>query len=106
MVKTYQTEGLRAFYRSYTTQMTMNIPFQSVHFVMYELVQRHMNRDGTYNPPAHMVSGALAGAVAAAVTTPLDVCKTLLNTQQATHATGLIQVIFYLIFFIVYDTCT
>lgn len=27
-------------------------------------------------------AGALAGAVAAAVTTPLDVCKTLLNTQQ------------------------
>lgn len=28
-----------------------------------------------------MVSGALAGAVAAAATTPLDVCKTLLNTE-------------------------
>lgn len=26
--------------------------------------------------------GAMAGAVAAAVTTPLDVCKTVLNTQQ------------------------
>jgi len=37
-----------------------------------------------YNPKAHMVSGALAGAIAAAVTTPLDVCKTLLNTQERT----------------------
>lgn len=30
-----------------------------------------------------MVSGALAGAIAAAATTPLDVCKTLLNTQES-----------------------
>ena len=29
-----------------------------------------------------IVSGAMAGAIAAAATTPLDVCKTLLNTQQ------------------------
>lgn len=29
-----------------------------------------------------MVAGALAGAAAAAFTTPLDVCKTLLNTQE------------------------
>lgn len=30
-----------------------------------------------------MLSGALAGAIAAAATTPLDVCKTLLNTQES-----------------------
>lgn len=29
-----------------------------------------------------MVCGALAGGLSAAVTTPLDVCKTLLNTQS------------------------
>lgn len=29
-----------------------------------------------------MVAGAAAGAVASAVTTPLDVVKTLLNTQE------------------------
>ncbi len=29
-----------------------------------------------------MISGAFAGGIAAALTTPLDVCKTLLNTQQ------------------------
>lgn len=38
-----------------------------------------------------MVSGALAGAIASAVTTPLDVCKTLLNTQQNTKVQGLMQ---------------
>lgn len=95
----YRTEGLRAFYRSYTTQLTMNVPFQSIHFMMYEFMQDIMNTDRQYNPYAHMISGAIAGAFAAAVTTPLDVCKTLLNTQelkvltrtQRTHVNGLIS---------------
>lgn len=46
-----------------------------------------------YNPTAHMLSGALAGGVASAITTPLDVCKTLLNTQQAVKPTGMIHAV-------------
>lgn len=93
MVKTYGQEGFRAFYRSYITQLTMNIPFQSIHFAVYEFCQKLTNKEGTYNPPAHMFSGAAAGATAAALTTPLDVCKTLLNTQEGTKTSGLLQAI-------------
>ncbi|XP_019871725.1 mitoferrin-1 [Aethina tumida] len=89
----YNTEGPRAFYRSYTTQLTMNVPFQSIHFMVYEFAQKITNKEGTYNPTAHMLSGALAGAVASAITTPLDVCKTLLNTQQTGNPTGLVQAV-------------
>lgn len=78
----YRAEGLSAFYRSYSTQLSMNIPFQSLNFVVYEFMQKVTNKEMKYNPTAHMISGATAGAVAAAVTTPLDVCKTLLNTQD------------------------
>lgn len=106
--KTYHSEGSRAFYRSYTTQLSMNIPFQTIHFMVYEFMQKATNKvwdlslickykeyevmnemmwnlliqERCYNPKAHMVSGALAGAIASAITTPLDVCKTLLNTQE------------------------
>ena len=76
-------EGLRAFYRSYPTQLAMNIPFHCTHLAIYEFSQEKINSQRTYNPTAHMVSGGLAGALAAAITTPLDVCKTLLNTQEA-----------------------
>ena len=41
-----------------------------------------MNYSREYDPLSHMVSGAGAGAGAAAITTPLDVAKTLLNTQE------------------------
>ncbi|KAJ6653715.1 hypothetical protein lerEdw1_008786 [Lerista edwardsae] len=77
-----RTEGWGAFYRSYTTQLTMNVPFQAIHFITYEFMQEQINPHRQYNPRTHIVSGAVAGAVAAAATTPLDVCKTLLNTQE------------------------
>ncbi|XP_061602070.1 mitoferrin-2 [Cololabis saira] len=79
----WQKEGSAAFYRSYTTQLTMNVPFQAIHFMTYEYLQELLNPHRQYNPSSHMFSGALAGAIAAAATTPLDVCKTLLNTQES-----------------------
>ncbi|KAJ3610585.1 hypothetical protein NHX12_022677 [Muraenolepis orangiensis] len=79
----WRTEGGGAFYRSYTTQLTMNVPFQALHFMIYEYLQELLNPRRRYNPSSHVVSGALAGAIAAAATTPLDVCKTLLNTQES-----------------------
>ncbi|XP_057633975.1 mitoferrin-2 isoform X3 [Chionomys nivalis] len=79
----WQNEGAGAFYRSYTTQLTMNVPFQAIHFMTYEFLQEHFNPQRRYNPSSHVLSGACAGAVAAAATTPLDVCKTLLNTQES-----------------------
>lgn len=92
-ISIYRTEGFKAFYRSYTTQLTMNVPFQSIHFVVYELSQKALNKDKLYDPKAHMASGALAGGIAAAITTPLDVCKTLLNTQQTPVASGMVEAV-------------
>ena len=78
----FRTEGITAFYRSYTTQLSMNIPFQVFHFVTYEFLQDNMNKSRRYDALSHMLSGAGAGAFAAAITTPLDVAKTLLNTRE------------------------
>ncbi|XP_051939675.1 mitoferrin-2-like [Hippocampus zosterae] len=83
---TLRREGPAAFYRSYTTQLTMNAPFQALHFMTYEYLQEVLNPHRHYHPASHMLSGALAGALAGAATTPLDVCKTLLNTQEAAVA--------------------
>lgn len=85
-----RTEGVLAFYRSYTTQLTMNIPFQAIQFISYEVMQDMLNGSRHYDPASHIAAGAVAGAVAASATMPLDVCKTLLNTQEhcaRTHLT-------------------
>lgn len=83
-IKVYRAEGIAAFYRSYGTQLAMNVPFQCVHFIVYEAMQNATNPERTYNPMGHVISGGVSGALAAAFTTPLDVCKTLLNTQVNT----------------------
>jgi len=79
----YQTEGIKAFYRSYFTQLTMNVPFQASLVTTYMSIQRFLNPNNEYNPAIHFVAGALAGGVASTVTMPFDNCKTLLNTQEA-----------------------
>lgn len=51
-----------------------------------------MNKERKYNPPVHVLAGGAAGAAAAAITTPLDVVKTLLNTQE-TSSKGMVQAV-------------
>lgn len=79
-------EGIQAFYASYRTTVVMNAPFTAVHFATYEAAKRGLmevspeNADDE-NLVVHATAGAVAGALAAAVTTPLDVVKTQLQCQ-------------------------
>lgn len=43
--KVYQMEGISAFYRSYTTQLVMNLPYQAIHFSTYEFFQEMVSFD-------------------------------------------------------------
>lgn len=77
----FRREGLSAFYVSYPTTLTMTVPFTAAQFTVYEQLKKFMNPTNTYSPISHIVSGGVAGGVAAALTTPLDVAKTLLQTR-------------------------
>lgn len=87
-------EGFRAFYASYRTTVVMNAPFTAVHFATYEASKRclteispeSVNDEGWV---VHATAGAAAGALAAAVTTPLDVVKTQLQCQVSMVAFAL-----------------
>ncbi|XP_047970504.1 mitoferrin-like [Salvia hispanica] len=75
-------EGIGAFFVSYRTTVVMNAPFTAVHFATYEAAKRGlMNVSPESAGEEKFVVHATAGALAAAVTTPLDVVKTQLQCQ-------------------------
>lgn len=79
-------EGFRAFYASYRTTVLMNAPFTAVHFTTYEAAKRGLSEVSpeSVNDESlivHATAGAAAGALAAVITTPLDVVKTQLQCQ-------------------------
>lgn len=77
----FRNEGLRAFYVSYPTTLAMTVPFTALQFTAYESLSKMIKRQQGYDPIAHCTAGGLAGGLAAAATTPLDVIKTLLQTR-------------------------
>jgi solute carrier family 25 iron transporter 28/37 len=77
----YRKEGISAFYVSYPTTLIMNIPFTAVNFTVYDSASKLLNPSRAHDPLVHCLAGGLAGAAGAAVTTPLDVIKTLLQTK-------------------------
>lgn len=77
----YRNEGLAAFYYSYPTTIAMNIPFAAMNFVIYESSTKVFNPTNVYNPLMHCLCGGISGAACAAVTTPLDCIKTVLQVR-------------------------
>jgi len=82
-----KTEGLGALYTSFPTTLMMNIPFGAVMMAVNESMKKMLNPEGHFSTVSSMVSGSVAGAIAAAVTNPLDVIKTRLQTQNLEHCT-------------------
>ncbi|SCV03622.1 LANO_0G05248g1_1 [Lachancea nothofagi CBS 11611] len=77
----YRNEGLAAFFYSYPTTIAMNIPFAAFNFVIYESSTKLLNPDNSYNPLIHCMCGGVSGATCAAITTPLDCIKTVLQVR-------------------------
>ncbi|KAL5524743.1 PET8 [Sanghuangporus sanghuang] len=72
-------DGLAGFYRGFGTTIMREIPFTSIQFPLYEFFKIRLAR-ALHRPSlgAHEAAmcGSVAGGVAAALTTPLDVLKT------------------------------
>ena len=71
-------------------QLIMNIPFTAVHFSTYEATKKFLaESEEDEGLLVQCVAGGLAGGLAAAVTNPLDVVKTRLQTDAVTaHKSG------------------
>jgi solute carrier family 25 (mitochondrial iron transporter), member 28/37 len=77
-------EGIGALFRSYPTTLVMNLPYGCIMVAANESLRKILNPDGKYSLKTSMIAGSLAGAVASTLTTPLDVVKTRLQTQDLT----------------------
>ncbi|MCO5595733.1 hypothetical protein L7F22_049779 [Adiantum nelumboides] len=84
LVCTIKSEGIKGLYAGYSAALLRNVPSNMISFSTFEylkLAWLSMSNASVLAPWQSVVSGALAGALSAAVTTPLDVAKTRLMTQ-------------------------
>ena len=87
----YQPAGLAGLYRGFGVTLFREIPFATIQFPLYERAKRwwshHMNHDRGTPPWIAAACGSLSGAVAGALTTPLDVLKTryMLGQDELGH---------------------
>lgn len=75
-------EGPKALYLSFPTTVVMNLPYGCIMVSTNESVRKVLNPSGGYSMQTSMLAGCISGAVASLVTTPLDVVKTRLQTQN------------------------
>ncbi|KAG8460666.1 hypothetical protein KFE25_011441 [Diacronema lutheri] len=81
--------GVRGLFRGYASTLARDIPFALIQFPLYESLRQSYAERARRQPTAveAALAGSAAGAVAAAITTPLDVAKTRIMLSQD-HSTG------------------
>jgi len=72
------TEGIRGFYHGHFATVAREVPFSFIQFPIWERLKKEWaaHRGGPTSAWQGALCGAIAGSIAAAVTTPLDVAKT------------------------------
>uniref|UniRef100_A0AAY5EPA7 Mitochondrial S-adenosylmethionine carrier protein n=1 Tax=Electrophorus electricus TaxID=8005 RepID=A0AAY5EPA7_ELEEL len=85
LMATLREEGFRGLYRGFGSTVLREIPFSLVQFPLWEYLKTlWRRRQGTQlDSWQAAVCGAVAGAIAAFVTTPLDVAKTRIILSKA-----------------------
>lgn len=81
----YRRFGLVGFTYGYIANVCREVPFDAIQFTLWEHLKPYFassERENTRFAWSSVMSGAIAGGVAAAATTPLDVAKTRLMTNK------------------------
>ncbi|GAA5800211.1 hypothetical protein HPULCUR_005636 [Helicostylum pulchrum] len=81
-----RTEGLLGFYRGFLPTVAREIPFTCIQFPLYEYFKSkyRIYKGRVVEPYEAALIGSLAGGIGAAITTPLDVCKTRIMLSSKT----------------------
>jgi solute carrier family 25 iron transporter 28/37 len=68
-------------------QLMMNIPYTAIHFATYESSKTYFGNGDDETLVMQLGAGGIAGGLAAAATTPMDVVKTRLQLEGLGSAT-------------------
>lgn len=84
-----QNEGVRSLYRSLSVTLFMNVPYHALLVTVNEFLMRMypMKKDNN-NMYAYFLYAGIGGAAAGALTNPIDVIKTRLQTQGCKMGTN------------------
>ena len=81
----YRTEGLAEFFSGYKATIFRDLPFSALQFALYEQEQRIAKKwvgpGKDIGLPLEIFTGFSAGGIAGAVTCPMDVVKTRIQTE-------------------------
>lgn len=91
LLRTVQNEGVRGLYAGYSAALVRNLPSSVLSFTAFEYVKAVLLKytgKNSLDPWQSVFSGAMAGAISGALTTPLDVVKTRLMTQARREIMG------------------
>eukprot|EP00741_Cyanophora_paradoxa_P009903 tig00000157_g9593.t1 len=81
--------GVRGFYAGFAATLLRNLPYTTIRNATYGQMQQSIGAKGAkLNPRQMAVLGGVSGAVAAVMTTPVDVIKTRLQTSDEYRGIG------------------
>lgn len=98
LVKILQNDGVMGLYAGYSATLLRNLPAGVLSYSSFEYLKGAVLRKtekGHLEPIQSVICGALAGAISASVTTPLDVVKTRLMTQAHGEAVSRVAAVMY-----------
>jgi len=82
-------KGFQSLYKHYDVMLWLDIPFQIIVFILYGIINDTLAKNG-FEPSlfTRLFTGMTCGIVAAAVTCPIDTCKTRMLRGKSATATA------------------